>query len=108
MAENFGALVMQLHQIEGMCEAMAAFWQMESDKFSSMCSQVEDISDFAEIGIGDEVAKEQLEWLRERKSQLEKYHKIMTAINAAYNFRTGVEPSHFRYIQLPTLGLTLH
>jgi len=107
MAENVGVLVMHLHQIEGTCETIAAFWQMESDKFSAVSSKMESVKDFVKIGLHDEAVKEQLEYLRERKTELEKYQKIMTAVNAAYNFQTGVEPSHFSPIELPTLGLTL-
>ena len=107
MAKQIGILVTHLHEIEHMCEAIAAFWQLESDKFASYCPLVESVSDMMDLGLEEEVATEHLEWLKQRRGELEKYHKMMAAINASYNFPTSLTPSAFPSIELPTLHVTL-
>lgn len=107
MAEQIRVLLQYLSQIEQMCELMAAYWQLQSDRFASFCPMVKSVRDFIELGLDEEVMQDQLEWLRERKNELEKYHKVMTAVNAAYNFPTAVGPSQFPRIHLPTLNVTL-
>lgn len=107
MVEEIRVLLQYLSQMEEMCEAIAAFWQLESDKFASFCPLVENVSDFIDIGLDEAAAQDLLEWLRVRKTELEKYHKVMTAVNAAYNFPTALEPSKFPSIELPTLNVTL-
>ena len=107
MADQVGTLITYLHKIEQMCEAIAAFWQVESDKFASFCPMVESVSDFIELGLTEETVTDQLEWLKERKGELEKYHKVMSAVNAAYNFPTSLTPTKFPSIELPSLHVTL-
>ena len=107
MVKQISILVKCLHQIEQMCEAIAAFWQLESDKFASYCPLVENVSDMMELGLEEEVTTEHLEWLKKRRGELEKYHKMMAAINASYNFPTSLTPSKFPSIELPTLHVTL-
>lgn len=107
MAKQIAILVKYLHEIEQMCEAIAAFWQLESDKFASFCPMVESVSDFFELGLTDEAAAEQIEWLEERKKELEKYHQVMSSVNSSFNFPTLLRPSLFPMIDLPTLHVTL-
>ena len=107
MADQVATLITHLHKIEQMCEAIAAFWQAESDKFASFCPLVESVSDFIEIGLNDEIVTDQLQWLKERKGELEKYHEVISAVNAAYNFPTLLTPTKFPSIELPNLQVTL-
>lgn len=107
MVKSIRDLLQYLGQIEQKCEAIAAFWQLESDKFASFCPLVESVSDFFDIGLCEEVTQDQLEWLRERKTELKKYHTVMTAVTVDYNLPTAVEPSQLPSIELPTLNVTL-
>ena len=79
---------------------------MQSDRFSSFGAIVHSVKDLIELGLGDEVAAEHKEWLRERKSELEKYHKAVAAPNYAFHFPTSFTPSPFPCIEVPTCTFT--
>ena len=92
--------------MEGICEAQAAFWNYQSDKFGSFSSQITDAKDLIEIGI-DESIDELVGWLKGRKMELETYHEVMQGVNNSYNFPCAVKPTAFPQLALPTLDITL-
>jgi len=107
MAKEIAKLVSSLSDIEKLCECIGAFWQMESDKFSSFGTNVSSVKDFMEIGLGSDVCDEQIEWLEETQKTFEKYHNLMTGVTAAFNFGTSLQPNPFPSITLPSIDLKL-
>ena len=106
-AGHVADLIKQLGQVEAICEAQAAFWSYQADKFGTFSSNVKSAQEFIELGIGDESVEELTGWLKERKQQLEKYHLAMQGVNNSFNFPTSVRPTPLDAITLDTLDLTL-
>jgi len=107
MAKEIAKLISFLSDIEKLCECIGAFWQMESDKFSSFGTNVLTVKDFMEIGLGADACEDQIEWLEETQKTFEKYHSLMTGVTAAFNFGTSLQPNHFQSIELPSIDLKL-
>ena len=108
MAAEIAKLVASLRDIEKLCECIGAFWQIESDKFSSFGTSVTGVRDFIDIGLGSEACEEQIKWLEETQVTFEKYHMHISDINAAFNFPTSLKPSIFPSIELRSLELQLN
>ena len=108
MATEIAKLVSCLRDIEKLCEFIGAFWQIESDKFSSFGISVTGVRDFVDIGLKSEACEEKIKWLEETQITFEKYHRNISAINAAFNFVTDVKPNPFPRIELPSLKINLY
>ena len=108
MAEQVRKVVQSFSKIECFCEAIAAFWQIQSDKYSSYSSRTQADQVLMNAGLPDEkIAEDNIKWLTEQKSKLEKYHEKMSTVNASYNFPTSLTPSQFPSITLETLNMTI-
>ena len=108
MAEQVSKVILCVTQIEGICEAISAFWQMQSDKFVSYSLTTETDKELLKYEFpAEKIAEDNIKSLLERKSQLEEYHKKMTTINSSFNFPTSLTPSEFPSITLETLNMTL-
>lgn len=105
-AKHIKDLILALTQVEEICEAQAAFWNYQSNKFSSFSTQITDAEALVAIGIDDSV-KELLAWLKERKRELAIYHEVMQGVNNSFNFPCELKPTKFPALALPTLGITL-
>jgi len=103
MAKEIAKLISSLSDIERICECIAAFWQMESDKFSCFGVNVSSVKDFIEIGLGSDACDEQIEWLKKTKKAFEMYHYIITDATARFNLGTSLQPNHFPSIKLPSI-----
>ena len=93
--------------MEAICEAQAAFWSYQADKFGTFSGNVKSAQDFIELGMGEEAVKELTDWLKERKGQLEKYHLVMQEVNNSFNFPTSAKPMPLNGITLDALDLTI-
>ena len=99
-------LILALKQAEEICEAQAAFWSIQSDKFGSFAARFTDVKELMEICIDDSV-DELIEWLKTRKKELGIYHAVMQGVNNSYNFPCSLKPTQFPRLALPTLDITL-
>ena len=104
-AGHVGDLTEQLGEVEAICEAQAAFWSYQADKFGTFSGNVKNAQDFIALGMGDESVKELTGWLKERKEQLENYHLVMRGVNSSSNFPTSLSPTPLPTITLDTLSL---
>ena len=108
MGTEIEKLVSSLRDIEKLCECIGAFWQIESDKFSAFGTSIPRVRDFIDIGLGSEACEEQITQLEEKQIILEKYHRHMSDINAAFDFATSLKPSVFPSIEFCSLDLQLN
>ena len=107
MAREISTLVKSLMDIEKLCECIAAFWQFQSDKFSSFGSSVAGVQIFVECGAGSEACESEIKWLEETQETFGRYHSLMSQVNAAYNFSTSLTPSKFPCVTLPSIDVKL-
>ena len=104
-AGHVADLIQHLGQVEAICEAQAAFWSYQADKFGTFSSNVESAQEFIELGIGDESVEELTDWLKERKVQLENYHLVMKGVNSSSSFPTSLSPTPLPTITLNALNI---
>lgn len=107
-ANHIAELVKLMKEVESICEAQGAFWEFQANKFGSFASSVSSVGDFIELGLGDDAVEEILQWLKERKEELLKYHKVMVKVNNSFNFITSLQSTPFPQLTaLPSLSITL-
>lgn len=80
---------------------------MQADKFESFSLTVSSVQEFIDLGMGDESVEEIVAWLKRRKGELEKYHKVMLRVNNSFNFVTSLKPTPFPTLTLPSLNISL-
>lgn len=106
VGEKIIDLVDMLKSVEKICEYMAGFWQYESDKFRALAGSLYDTAQVAECKAALKASIPQsLEEVKNRKSELEKYHMIMSVINCRFNFETSVKRTEFRTMKLKHLQI---
>ena len=88
IVEKIAELARCLVQIEGICEGQVEFWKEQGDKFGTFASRMT-----GSKRILEKKAAGQLDWLTERKEQLDKYYKEMQDVTRGGHFNTTLTPT---------------
>ena len=109
VASKAAKLVNVLGKLEETCEAIAAFWTMEADKFDSQGAKMETgQATMIEVGMKDQVCEDNIAYWTKTKDELDRYVTAMSVINNCFNFATNAKPPTGQSIKFANLDLNLH
>lgn len=108
VAEKAATLVKVLGKLEETCEAVAAFWTMEADKFDSQGAKMKNSQVAMLKGMKGMVVKDNISFWKKAKEEMDCYVTAMSVINNCFNFTTAAKPPAGRAIKFANLDLEFH
>lgn len=110
VAGKAATLVKVLGKLEETCEAVAAFWTMEADKFDSQGAKMK--TGQAKMvmmkGMKGSVVKNNIAFWKTAKDEMDRYVTAMSVINNCFNFVTEAKPPAAKSIKFANLEMELH
>ena len=108
VASKAAKLVNVLGKLEETCEAIAAFWTMEADKFDAQGAKMKTNHAVMIKGMKGKVCKDNIAYWNKTKDELDRYATAMSVINNCFNFVTDAKPPTAQSIKFANLDLDLH
>lgn len=93
----------KLQKVQKSCEAIAGMVSSKANEFSSMYSRGGSHADMIDIGLHQEVADEEIQWLSKMKKELEVLVEALRKAQATHVY-LSTSPAALT-IRLPTLGI---
>lgn len=108
VASKAGTLVKVLGKLEETCEAIAAFWTMEADKFDSQGAKMKTNQVKMLKHMKGAVVKNNIAFWTKAKDEMDRYVTAMSVVNNCFNFVTDAKPPAAKSINFANLELDLH
>ena len=108
VASKAADLVRVLGKLEETCEAIAAFWTMEADKFDSQGAKMKTSQVKMLKGMKGAVCKNNIAFWSKTKDEMDRYVTAMSVINNCFNFVTNAKPPTAQSKKFANLDLELH
>ena len=108
VASKAGTLVTVLGKLKETCEAIAAFWTEEADKFDSQGARMKTTHAKMLKYMKGAVVKNNIAFWTKAKDEMDRYVTAMSVVNNCFNFVTDAKPPAAKSINFANLELDLH
>ena len=106
VADKAGTLVKVLGKLEETCEAVAAFWSIEAEKFDSQGAKMKKNQVTMLKAMKGVVVKNNLSFWKKAKDEMDRYVTAMSVVNNCFNFLTDANRKLHSPSNLPTWNST--